>query len=56
MRATLVDSNWIIQPIVPGIELMKIQYGNDYANLTGSDTSKLIYRKTSFSLSSGTKL
>jgi type IV pilus assembly protein PilW len=27
MRATLVGVNWDIQPIVPGIEFMKIQYG-----------------------------
>ncbi|MCL9685321.1 PilW family protein [Legionella maioricensis] len=27
MRATLVGNNWNIQPIVPGIEFMKVQYG-----------------------------
>lgn len=27
MRATLVGSNWNIQPLVPGIEFMKVQYG-----------------------------
>ncbi len=27
MRAILVGNNWTIQPIVPGIEFMKVQYG-----------------------------
>lgn len=27
MRATLVGNSWTVEPIVPGIELMKIQYG-----------------------------
>lgn len=27
MRATLVGNNWNVEPIVPGIEVMKIQYG-----------------------------
>ena len=27
MRATLVGNNWSVQPIVPGVALMKVQYG-----------------------------
>lgn len=27
MRATLVGNSWSIQPLVPGVEIMKVQYG-----------------------------
>ena len=50
MRATLVGNSWTVEPIVPGIELMKIQYGigpagsiNRYVSASGVSSWGQVY-------------